>query len=396
MVDQRRAGAGVPERSAVEFGARATRPHRPWVSAAIIAAAAVAALAPTSAAGVERVYSRQWYLVVQRILTPVGGFVGFSLFDVLAVVGLLGLGYWWWRELRRRDSRRHGRAVALARLTLRTGAAVAVLYLVFLALWGLNYRRLPLTDKLDYDPVRISPTALAALASESVDRLNALHAPATAEPWPSLEALPARFGTAFERVQRRLGASRTALAGRPKTTLLTAYFRRAGIDGMLSPFTLEVLVNGTVLPFERPFLVAHEWSHLAGYANESEASFVGVLTCLAGDVQSRYSAWLFLSQQLVRHLPADARDRVWAELDDGPREDLRAIAVRVREAVPLVRRGASRVYDGYLRANRVAAGIASYGLVVDLLLGTDGTPTWRELAGSVDALRVTPPSAPRR
>ena len=396
MVGERRAGAGGPERTAVAFGARATRPRRPWLSAAIIAAAAVAALAPTSAAGVERIYSRQWYLVVQRILTPAGGFVGFSLLDVLAVVGLLGLGYWWWRELRRRDSRRRGRGVALVRLTLRTGAAVAVLYLVFLALWGLNYRRLPLADKLDYDPARISPAALASLASESVDRLNALHAPAAAEPWPSLEALPDRFGSAFERVQRRLGASRTALAGRPKTTLLTAYFRRAGIDGMLSPFTLEVLVNGTVLPFERPFLVAHEWSHLAGYANESEASFVGVLTCLAGDVQSRYSAWLFLSQQLVRHLPADARDRVWTELDDGPREDLRAIAARVREAVPLVRRGANRVYDGYLRANRVAAGIASYGLVVDLLLGTDGTPTWRELAGPVDTPSVVPPSAPRR
>lgn len=369
---------------------------RPWASAALIAAAVVAALAPTSATAVERIYSRQWYLVVQRILTPVSGLVGFSLLDVLAVVGLIGLGCWWWRRLRRRGSERRARTVAAARLGLHTAALVAALYLVFLALWGLNYRRTPLTDKLDYDTARISPAALASLASESVDRLNALHAPAASEPWPSFAELPERLGAAFELVQRRLGASRTALAGRPKATLLTAYFRRAGIDGMLSPFTLEVLVNGTVLPFERPFLVAHEWSHLAGYANESEASFVGVLTCLAGDVQSRYSAWLFLSQQLVRHLPADARDRVWANLDDGPRADLRAIAARLREAVPVVRRGASRVYDRYLRANRVAAGIASYGLVVDLVLGTDGTPTWRGLAGSIDAPGVVPPPALRR
>ena len=370
---------------------------RLWVEAAIVAAAAVAALAPTSAAAVERIYSRQWYPVVQRILTPVSGVVGFSLLDVLAFVGLLGLCCWWWRGLRRtRGSARRARAVGLTRLALHTAALLAALYLVFLALWGLNYRRMPLTDKLDYDAARISPPALVSLASESVERLNALHAPAAAEPWPSLEAHPERFGAAFELVQRRLGASRTALAGRPKTTLLTAYFRRAGIDGMLSPFTLEVLVNGAVLPFERPFLVAHEWSHLAGYANESEASFVGVLICLAGDVQSRYSAWLYLSQQLVRHLPADARERVWEKLDDGPRADLRAIAARLREAVPVVRRGASRVYDRYLRANRVAAGIASYGLVVDLLLGTDGTPTWRELAGPIDEPSGLPPPASRR
>ncbi len=367
-----------------------------WMAPGVIIAAAVAALAPTPAAWVEQTYSRQWYVAGQRILTPVSGLVGFSLLDLLAIAGMLGLGFWWWRGLRRSGSEGRGRVVALARLALHTAALAAALYLVFLAMWGLNYRRVPLTAKLDYDAARISSAALVSLASESVDRLNALYEPAAAKPWPSLGELPARYGSAFAVVQRRLGATRPAVAGRPKATLLTAYFRRAGIDGMISPFSLEVLVNGAVLPFERPFLVAHEWSHLAGYANESEASFVGVLICLAGDAQSRYSAWLYLSQQLVRHLSQAERERVWAGLDGGPREDLRAIAARLREAVPVVRRSASRVYDRYLRANRIAAGIASYGLVVDLLLGTDGTPAWRELAGPIDPHGVVqPPVSPR-
>ena len=288
-----------------------------WMASGVIIAAAVAALAPTPAAWVEQTYSRQWYVAGQRILTPVSGLVGFSLLDLLAIAGMLGLGFWWWRGLRRSGSEGRGRAVALARLALHTAALAAALYLVFLAMWGLNYRRVPLTAKLDYDAARISSAALVSLASESVDRLNALYEPAAAKPWPSLGELPARYGSAFAVVQRRLGAARPAVAGRPKATLLTAYFRRAGIDGMISPFSLEVLVNGAVLPFERPFLVAHEWSHLAGYANESEASFVGVLICLAGDAQSRYSAWLYLSQQLVRHLSQAERERVWAGLDGG-------------------------------------------------------------------------------
>lgn len=370
---------------------------RSWIAAGILAAAAVAALAPTPASWVEQIYSRQWYLVVQRILTPISGLVGFSLLDALAVAGVLGLGFCWWRGLREAGAAWRTRGAAVARLALYTGAAAAALYLVFLAMWGLNYRREPLTGKLDYDAARISAQALASLAGESVDRLNVLHGPANgAGPWPAFEDLPARLGTAFERVQRRLGAGRIAVAGRPKATLLSAYFRRAGIDGMLSPFSLEVLVNRSVLPFERPFLVAHEWSHLAGYANESEASFVGVLVCLAGDEQSRYSAWLYLSPQLVRYLSPEGRDRVWARLDDGPRADLRAIAARLSEAVPVVRRNANRVYDRYLRANRVDAGIASYGLVVDLLLGTDGTPAWRELAGPIGAPAPGPPNRLRR
>ena len=315
------------------------------MAAGVIAAAGVAALAPTSAAWVEQIYSRQWYLAGQRLLTPVSGLVGFSLLDVLAAAALLGLGFWWWRALRLSGRDGRGRAVTVARLMLHTAAAAAAVYLVFLAMWGLNYRRAPLTAKLDYEAARISREALVSLAVESVDRLNTLHAPAADEPWPSFAELPERFGPAFDHVQRRLGVSRPAVAGRPKATLLTAYFRRAGIDGMLSPFSLEILVNGAVLPFERPFLVAHEWSHLAGYANESEASFVGVLVCLAGDAQSRYSAWLYLSRQLVRHLSREERDRVWKGLDDGPRNDLRAIAARLREAVPAVRRTAGRVYD---------------------------------------------------
>ena len=148
---------------------------------------------------------------------------------------------------------------------------------------------------------------------------------------------------------------------------------------MVSPFSLEVLVNHTVLPYERPFLVAHEWAHLAGYANESEASFVGFLTCLAGDEQSQYSAWLFLVPQLVRHLPQKERTDVYAGLRDGPRQHLSEISDRLNRTVPFVRRNASLAYDRFLRANRVAGGIASYGLVVDLLMGTSGSDVWKGL-----------------
>ncbi len=381
---------GVPAGVARRVGLRS------GLAVLVIAVAVAAALAPTSAAWIEQIYSRHWYLAVQRTVTPISGLVGFSLIDPLLVIGAVAFGFRWWQGMRRSGPGPRRRAVAVARLALHTGAAAAALYLVFLVMWGLNYRREPLAARLDYDPARISSEALASLAGESVDRLNALHAPAAAESWPSFAELPERLGPAFDKVQRRLGASRPAVAGRPKPTLLTAYFRRAGIDGMLSPFSLEVLVNGRVLPFERPFLVAHEWSHLAGYADESEASFVGALICLAGDAQSRYSAWLYLSSQLVRHLPPETRERVWAGLGDGPRGDLRAIAARLREAVPAVRRNANRVYDRYLRANRVDAGIASYGLVVDLLLGTDRTSTWRGLAGPIDAPGAVRPPAPRR
>src|SRR5690606_39996891 len=50
-----------------------------------------------------------------------------------------------------------------------------------------------------------------------------------------------------------------AVPGRLKRSLLGFYFRWASIDGMVNPFGLEVLRNPDLLPFERPFVAAHEW-----------------------------------------------------------------------------------------------------------------------------------------
>ena len=64
------------------------------------------------------------------------------------------------------------------------------------------------------------------------------------------------------------------MTGRPKPTLLGGYFHKASIAGMTDPFFLETLLAPDLLDVERPFVIAHEWAHLAGYADESEANFV--------------------------------------------------------------------------------------------------------------------------
>ena len=334
----------------------------------LIGLAATLAVVPTPTAWVEAVYSRQAYLVSQNLLTPISSLTGIALFDVFVAMAVVGLPWWWGRALRRPAP--GGRWRTVGQMSLNTIALAAGVYLAFLLIWGLNYRREPLTTKLDYEPQRVSEQALSVLAHDVVERLNALHSRAHAQPWPDLGELPKRLGPAFEEVQHTLGVRRTAVTGLPKQTLLTPYFKRAGVDGMINPFSLEVLVNATVLPFERPFVVAHEWAHLAGYANESEASFVGWLTCLSGGAPSRYSAWVFLFPHLLRHLGPEQQARLWQEMDTGPTADFRAVSERASQTVPVVRNNANRVYDRYLRANRVDEGIASYGIVVDLVLGS--------------------------
>src|SRR5262249_31848534 len=144
--------------------------------------------------------------------------------------------------------------------------------------------------------------AVLALARRSATLLNEGHASAHALT-PDLAKLEGPFAEA----QRSLGARRVAIAGRPKASLLRWYLPHAAIDGMTDPFFLEIIVNPEVADFERPFVVAHEWAHLAGYATESEANFVAWLTCVHGDALARYSGWMAAYEQAARVLSREER-----------------------------------------------------------------------------------------
>ena len=151
-----------------------------------------------------------------------------------------------------------------------------------------------------------------------------------------------RLAPAFAAAQRALGRERMATAGRPKISMLSPFFRWATVDGMINPWGLEVIVNPEVLPVEQPFVIAHEWGHLAGWARESEASYAGWLTCREGDAAARYSGWLSLYWHLRGALPRDRRTAIEVELQAGPRHDLAAIAARLARAHPLLQQASWR------------------------------------------------------
>jgi hypothetical protein len=338
------------------------------VRAVLVVAALATALMPLDPVKVERWYSTALYPRVQGLITPVTNRVPFALLDIAAVLCLIGLAILVVRRLKTLTVRR-----ALLRTVGSLVSSAAVLYLLFLALWGLNYRRLPLERKLDWERTRVTERAAVDLANTAAASVNERFDSAHASGWdgPSLER-------SFGEVQRLLGASRGAVPGTPKRSLLSFYFRWAAVDGMTDPFFLEILVNADLLQIERPFVIAHEWAHLAGYADESEANFVAWLTCLRGDALAQYSGWLAAYEHAVRALPPDVR-RGLTPLGPGPRRDFQAMAARYARSSPAVREAAHDVYDSYLKANRVQEGIASYDAVVRLMLGTRFGPGWTPL-----------------
>jgi hypothetical protein len=345
----------------------------------VVFVAAAAAIVPLPRDLIERSYSRGVYPFIQPRLTSLTNQTPVAWFDVIVLVAAGGVTAMWVNRLR---ARRSGLLRTIGVLALDTTAIASVIYLWFLIAWGLNYRREPLRAQLDFREERITREALREFAMRNIEALNTLHKDAHAGEWPELRAVPLQLAPAFLRAQQELAMPWRAEPGVPKRSILNFYFTRVSVDGMTGPFFLETLANQSLLPFERVATVAHEWSHLAGYADESEANFLGWLVCMRGSASQQYSGWLSLYGTVMGALPRADREALSDTLGRGPREDLRAIDERIRrDAVPMARRAGHAMYDRFLKANRVEAGIRSYSEVLRLLLGTrfnrDGSPALR-------------------
>ena len=274
---------------------------------AIVLLALVAAWAPMAPSLVEDWFSTSTYPAIQRTVTPLSNYAPVALLDILIIAAVLAIAVAFTHAVRtaRAGRRLPSLLVFVGRLTV----GVATGYLAFLLLWGLNYRRVPMEQRLSVAPGSPASDAVVQLGVMAVAQLNALHDEAHGSGWRQPLDDPSLL-RAYGEIQHVLSDARPAEPGRLKRSMLGPYFRWTSVDGMINPFGLEVLVNPDLLPYERPFVAAHEWAHLAGYADESEASFVGWLTCLRADAAAQV-------QRMARAVLASERgSRSDGTLDD--------------------------------------------------------------------------------
>lgn len=320
---------------------------------------------------------RRGYAAVQPAISRVTASLPLPALDLVVVV-VASLALWCLTR-----AIRHRR---LAPLVWRVVITAASLWLLFLVSWGWHYQVPTLEARL----VDTRPTAqdIERFAEATVAQLNAHHAAAHATPWPTRTVLAHELAPHLARVLPRLGVAWTPHLPAARRTLLEPWFTWAGVDGMTNPLGLEVLVEGHVLPFELPALVAHEYAHLAGFADEADASVVAWLACQDGGPALRYSGALAVLPHLVAGMPSETRARVLGALDEGPRGDLAAISARLSARRAWAEALAWRTYDSFLKANRVEEGVARYDAVTRVLAAMADPATGRLKATPLDWRRV--------
>jgi len=344
---------------------------RGWWMLALLALAVMAMPWPSWL--VEAAYSRRVYPLVQHAVTGASNTVGWAIMDLLLPAAAVYVVWLLVRAVSR--TRESGIVSGLWELTRRLLRTSALLGLIFLAVWGLNYRRVPLETTLRGETrAAISAADIRALADAAVIGSRTTRPPDTAAGDRSYASVAARLVGPFQQALQHLGMP-AVVTGRPKSSfILTPFFTAAGVTGMVNPIVLESIVHPDLLPFERPMVLAHEWAHLAGFADEADASAVGWLACTLGDPDLAYSAHVFLVVETAGAMSRLQWRDVRAQLDPGVIRDLDALTARLAKQQPVVRDTAFKVYDGYLRSNRVADGVQSYSRVLRVLTAmTRGT-----------------------
>ncbi len=322
---------------------------------------------------VENIYSKTIYKTLIPPLSRLTGVFPVSLAEIVIVVLVMWLLIELIIGLRQRfQSQLDGIGSSFLSLIM----VVAIVYLSFQCLWGLNYHRLEFAEMAGLEIRAISVQELEVLTQTLVDEVNQLRT----------EVLESRDGVmrlaCRQEVLEQAIDGYTALAvsypqlegryGKPKGLLFSEAISYLGIYGFFMPFTGEANINTDIPDSMLPFSTCHEMAHQRGIAREDEANFIAYLSCsMNPHADFQYSGNLLaLSYALgaIRARDEGSFQKMKNSLAPGIIRDLQNLTDFAQQHRGPLNHLFERVNDVYLKANSQSAGVRSYSGILEFLV----------------------------
>jgi len=247
-------------------------PRGKWLSRSwilLLAAVVLIRLSTLEPQWVERYYSGAVYPLIARVLRTLTGWLPFSLGDLLYI----SAGVWvirqilvWVSKIRRKEMN-WPQAQKLISVYIQVFLWI---YVVFNALWGLNYNRTGIAGQLGLELKDSSYAELHSLSRILIDKTNQWR---PIDPNAGYKRSAASAEQAYAAVQAKypfLDPAPPSL----KSSLFGVIGNYLGYSGYYNPFSGEGQVNMRVPGYLVPFVACHEMAHQMGYAKENEANFV--------------------------------------------------------------------------------------------------------------------------
>lgn len=308
----------------------------------------------------ESVYSESIYPIIATILTTFSRWFPFSMDDLfyvlLIVFGIICLLLVIFRKLK------------IRKFLVILVNSLALLYILFYWLWGFNYFREPLNERLDITNSKPDTEEFVDVFKQLIQNTNDSYVPMDSISKQHIDSL---VEASYHRLSRFLKLDYPSGSRRAKPITFSKFFAAASISGYYGPFLSEVQVNSKILPVEYPLVLAHEKAHQFGITSEAEANFYSWLVCTQSpSKQLQYSANLYLLRYFVYEGYQLKNFKQLAEKIDEP---VKADFRRIREHWMQMRNKkidavATKVNDAYLKTNKVEKGIEDYTGVVQFVM----------------------------
>ncbi|MDH4402820.1 MAG: DUF3810 domain-containing protein [Flavobacterium sp.] len=318
---------------------------------------------------IEGFYSNGLYTSISYFSRIIFGFIPFSIgdFGYLFAIVFLIIGYTKNRKIIK---------LSWKDRLLKILSYFSVFYFFFNILWGLNYYRVPLFEKLKIEK-EYSNEDLLKFTKLLIAKTNSIHSQITQN-----DSLKVVFPYSQEQVfEMNLKGYQSLSKQIPslnydhpsiKKSLFSLPLSYMGFSGYLNPFTNEAQVNDKIPMYNFPTTLTHEMAHQLGYASESEANFIGFLASINNEnIYFQYSGynhalhyclsnWKFNDEVQFKKLLKTVHPGIIKNYKES--EDF------WNKYESFVEKGFHLFYDRFLKMNQQKDGIDGYSRFVDLLV----------------------------
>ena len=160
---------------------------------------------------------------------------------------------------------------------------------------------------------------------------------------------------------------------------------KVGVSGYMGPFFSEFNVNAELLNVEYPFTYAHELAHRLGIAGEAEANLYAYLVTVSSSQPGiRFSGYFsmlgYVLSNAYRLLPAEEYrlylQKFRPEIIGLYKEHLNYWRFKYNPQAGKIQ---GKVYNAYLKGNKISDGTKNYSEVISLLMSLRAAVSVQEI-----------------
>ena len=226
----------------------------------------------------------------------------------------------------------------------------SILYFLFYFLWGLNYFKPSLVDKLN-----IKSEYEFNVLDETINRV--------------IFEINKESSFISEDINKSdIFNLINTTTSNIKKSIIPEIFLYQKVSGHYIPFTSEAIFVDKIPLVDMPIVILHEQAHQSGYANEGEASFIAFSKAINNkEPYIRYSGYFYALINLLNEISkknSDKLDDYITKLDEKVISDIKKVQnFWSKYSNSFLDKAQNYIYDLYLKSNNQEAGIMTYGEV---------------------------------